>query len=102
VCTWRRSISATGVVLVAGVECLADAGYATKVKTWLLVVQDRKDRPKLVHPGWPVKVKIGVVLDDPDVIFMVLVVDREEKGFDFNVATHLLTDVCEQSPTRLW
>ena len=48
------------------------------------------------------KVKTGVVLDGPDMIFMVLVVDREEKVFDFNVATHLLTDVCEQRWTRLW
>jgi hypothetical protein len=59
-------------------------------------VPDRKDRPKLVHPGWPVKVKTGAMLDDPDAIFMVSVADREEKGSDVNVATHLLTDVCEQ------
>ena len=36
------------------------------------------------------------MLDDPDAIFMVSVADREEKGSDVNVATHLLTDVCEQ------
>jgi len=29
-----------------GVECLADAGYATKVKTRLMAVQDRKGRPE--------------------------------------------------------
>ena len=40
-----------GRALIVGVECLADAGYATKVKTWLMAVQDRKDRPKLVHLG---------------------------------------------------
>jgi len=97
-----RSISTTGVVLIAEVECLVDAGYVTKVKAWLMAVQDRKDRSKLVRPGWSVKVKIGAVLDDPDVIFMVVVVDREEESFDVNVVTHLLTDVCEQGPTRLW
>lgn len=43
------------------------------------------------------KVKTGTMVDDPDAIFMVSVADREEKGSDVNVATHLLTDVCEQN-----
>ncbi len=53
-----------GVVLIVG-GCLADAGYATKVKIRLMAVQDRKDRSKLVHPVWPVKAKARAVLDDP-------------------------------------
>ncbi|HET9254749.1 MAG TPA: NYN domain-containing protein [Pseudonocardiaceae bacterium] len=62
-----------------------------------MAVPDHKDRPKLVHPGWPVMVKTGAMLDDPDAVFMVSIADREEKCSDVNVATHLLTDVCEQN-----
>jgi hypothetical protein len=79
-----------------GVDLIEYGYYASKVKTRPLAVPDRKDRPKLVHPGWPVKVKTGAMFDDPDAIFMVSIADREEKGSDVNVATHLLTDVCEQ------
>lgn len=70
--------------------------YASKVKTRPMAVPDRKDRPKLVNPGGPVKVKTGALLDDPNALFMVSVADREEKGSDVNVATHLLIDVFEQ------
>lgn len=42
------------------------------------------------------KIKSGAMLDDHDAIFMVSIADREEKGSDVNVATHLPTDVCEQ------
>ena len=42
------------------------------------------------------KIKSGAMLDDHDAIFMVSIADREEKGSDVNVATHLLTGVCEQ------
>ena len=66
-------------LLSSGSVDLIEYGYYTsKVKTRPLAVQDRKDRPKLVHPGWPVKVKTGARLDDPDAIFMVSVADREE------------------------
>jgi len=81
---------------VGSVDLIEYGYYTSKVKTRPLAVPDRKDRPKLVHPGWPVKVKTGAMLDDPDAIFMVSIADREEKGSDVNVATHLLTDVCEQ------
>jgi NYN domain len=70
--------------------------YASKVKVRPMAIPDRKDRPKLVHPGGPVKVKTGGMLDDPNAIFMVSIADREEKGSDVNVATHLLIDVFEQ------
>lgn len=42
------------------------------------------------------KVKTGAMLDDPDAIFMVSVADRKRRVSDVNVATHRLTDVCEQ------
>lgn len=54
-------------LLASGSVDVIEYGYYTsKVKTRPLAVPDRKDRPKLVHPGWPVKVKTGAMLDDPD------------------------------------
>ncbi len=70
--------------------------YMSKVKTRPMAVPDRKNRPKLVHPGWPVKVKTGAMVDDPNATFMVSIADREEKGSDVNVATHLMIDVFER------
>ncbi len=61
--------------------------YTSKVKSRPLALPDRKNRPKLVHPDWPVKVKASRGPDDPDATFMVTVADREEKGSDVNVAT---------------
>ena len=70
--------------------------YRSMVKTRPLAVPDRKGRPLLVHPSWPVKVKTGSGTADPDATFMVSVADREEKGSDVNVATHLLLDVFDR------
>jgi hypothetical protein len=70
--------------------------YTSKVKTRPLAVSDRKKRPVLVNPAWPVMVKSGAQLDDPNATFMVSVADREEKGSDVNVATHLLLDIFDQ------
>lgn len=70
--------------------------YTSKVKTRPMAVPDRKNRPKLVNPGWPIKVKTGTMVDDPHATFMVSVADREEKGSDVNVETHLLIDILEQ------
>lgn len=68
----------------------------SKVTTRPPAVPHRKDRPKLVDPGGPVKVKAGAMPDDPHAIFMVSVAGREAKGSDVDVATHLLTDVFKQ------
>lgn len=72
--------------------------YTSKVKTRPMAVADRKKRPKLVTPDWPIKVKSGAAqVDDPNATFMVSVADREEKGSDVNVATHMLIDIYDQS-----
>lgn len=70
--------------------------YKSMVKTRPMAVPDRKRRPKLVTPDWPIKVKNGAQVEDPDATFMVSVADREEKGSDVNIATHLLIDVFHQ------
>jgi uncharacterized LabA/DUF88 family protein len=70
--------------------------YTAKVKTRPLAVPNRRKKPQLVRPTWPVKIKTGSGVEDPDATFMVSVADREEKGSDVNVATHLLLDVFQQ------
>jgi hypothetical protein len=49
--------------------------------------------PQLVHPQWPVMVQDGAGVQLPGSVFMVSYANREEKGSDVNVASHLLVDV---------
>jgi hypothetical protein len=70
--------------------------YVRQVKTAPLATGDRRGRPVIAHPAWPVMVKDGAGQDDPQAQFFVSVARREEKGSDVNVAAHLLLDVLEQ------
>jgi hypothetical protein len=67
--------------------------FVDKVKTRPLAVPNRRGRPILVHPARPVLIKTLADVQVPDALFFVSVADREEKGSDVNVATHLLLDV---------
>jgi hypothetical protein len=67
--------------------------FVDKVKTRPLATPNRKGRPILVHPSPPVLVKNLADVKIRDALFYVSVADREEKGSDVNVATHLLLDV---------
>jgi hypothetical protein len=49
--------------------------------------------PQLVRPHWPVMVQDGVGNQLPNSVFLVSYANREEKGSDVNVASHLLVDV---------
>jgi hypothetical protein len=49
-------------------------------------------KPQLVSAAHPVVVQDAAGVDVPGATFMVTVADREEKGSDVNVATHLLID----------
>lgn len=67
--------------------------YVNQVKVAPLAVKDRKGRPQLVVPDWPVKVSGPNQQHYADARFMVSIARREEKGSDVNVAAHLLLDV---------
>jgi hypothetical protein len=67
--------------------------FVDKVKTRPLATPNRKGRPILVHPAVPVLIKTLADVKVRDALFYVSVADREEKGSDVNVATHLLLDV---------
>lgn len=67
--------------------------HVAKVKVRPLAVPDRHGKPVLVNPHRPVYVKRPDDTKVTDALFYVSVADREEKGSDVNVATHLLLDV---------
>jgi hypothetical protein len=67
--------------------------YVARVKSAPLAVKAANGRPRLVSPQWPVMVQDGTGTALPDARFMVSVAQREEKGSDVNVASHLLLDV---------
>jgi hypothetical protein len=69
--------------------------YYEKTKTRPLATPDLRGRPVVKKAAVPVRVKDGRGRDVPDASFMVTVADREEKGSDVNVASHLLIDTLE-------
>ncbi len=74
---------------------LAMGNYVARTATAPLAVADRKKRPVLTRPAWPIMIQNGSGGDEPNSIFMVSVARREEKGSDVNVASHLLLDVLD-------
>lgn len=69
--------------------------YVNRVATAPLATANRRNKPVLTHPNWPLMIKDGD-FDVPDATFMASVARREEKGSDVNVASHLLLDVLDQ------
>lgn len=69
--------------------------YVTRTATAPLATADRKGRPLITRPDWPVMIRSGAGGDDPEAMFMVSIARREEKGSDVNVASHLLLDVLQ-------
>lgn len=84
------------LTLSRAVDVLALGNYVSRVTTAPLAVSDRKGRPVLTRPQWPIMVKDSAGADDASATFMASVARREEKGSDVNVASHLLLDVLEQ------
>ena len=87
-----QDIYLKALVAAGSVDHIEYGTYVARVKTAPLAVKDRAGRPKLVAPSWPVMIQ-----DDggpvTEAVFMVSYANREEKGTDVNVASHLLMDV---------
>jgi uncharacterized LabA/DUF88 family protein len=71
--------------------------YVARVKTAPLATSDTKGRPVLTKPQWPLKIQNASGQPVHNARFMVSVANREEKGSDVNVASHLLLDVLQGS-----
>lgn len=67
--------------------------YVARVKTAPLATRDPKGRPVITRSAWPVMVSDKLGEPVRDAMFMVSYANREEKGSDVNVASHLLVDV---------
>ncbi|KNX39025.1 NYN domain-containing protein [Luteipulveratus halotolerans] len=78
----------------ASVDEIALGNYVSRVATAPLATANKRKRPVLTRPAWPVMIKDGSD-DVPNATFMASVARREEKGSDVNVAAHLLIDVLQ-------
>ena len=74
--------------------------FIEKVKTRPLALRGmgKKRKPILVTAKPPVLIKDASDQPVKDAVFMVTVADREEKGSDVNLATHLLLDALQDPP----
>lgn len=72
--------------------------YVARVKQAPMATRGRGGSgvPQLVRPRWPIMVQDNTGTAFPDAVFMVSYANREEKGSDVNVASHLLVDVLTQ------
>ncbi|MGO4255159.1 hypothetical protein [Marmoricola sp. RAF53] len=90
---YLRALRAAGAV-----DQIEMGTYVSRVATLPLAVRNRRDKPVLCRPAWPMMVKDATCQNDiPDATFMASVARREEKGSDVNVASHLLIDVLDGS-----
>src|SRR3990167_7836376 len=88
-----KALRATG-----GVDHIETGRFIEKVKTRPMATANRKGKPILVTSQPPILVKDASDRRVRDAIFMVSVADREEKGSDVNIATHLLLDALQKPP----
>lgn len=83
------------------VDHIEFGNFFEKTKTRPIATADKKNRPVVWPAAYPIVVKdissgsVTTGVDVPDAAFMVTVGDREEKGSDVNVASHLLIDTLE-------
>jgi len=69
--------------------------YVNRIAHLPLATANRRNRPELVRPAWPIMIKEGE-RNLRDATFMASVARREEKESDVNVASHLLLDVLQK------
>lgn len=79
------------------VDRIAFGTFVTRAKVAPLAERDERGRPRLARARWPVQVRRPDGTDVPGALFMVSYLDREEKGTDVNLATHLLVDVLDEN-----
>lgn len=85
---YLRALTLSGTV-----DVLAMGNYVSRTSTGPLATANKKGKPILTKPSWPVMVQNAKGIPQPDSVFMASVARREEKGSDVNVASHLLIDV---------
>jgi len=79
------------------VDWIEHGRFYEKTKVRPLATAGRNGMPIITRSGGPVLVKDAAGGHVPEARFMVTVADREEKGSDVNVASHLLVDAITRS-----
>jgi hypothetical protein len=92
-----QDIYLKALVAANSVDLIEYGIYVERVKRSPLAVADAKGRPVLTRSTWPVMVQDKNASPVYDARFLVSHSDREEKGSDVNVASHLLVDVLQGS-----
>jgi hypothetical protein len=92
-----QDIYLKALIASRSVDLIEYGTYVERVKRSPLAVADAKGRPVLTTSAWPVMVQDRNASPVYDARFLVSHSDREEKGSDVNVASHLLVDVLQQS-----
>jgi len=85
---YLRALRASG-----SVDHIEFGNFVRRIKSSPLATRNHKGKPELVRSQWPVVVQDHDGAEVRDARFLVSVLNREEKGSDVNVATHLLLDV---------
>jgi hypothetical protein len=86
--TYLKALEETG-----SIDHIEYGHYVARLRYAPLAVRGPGRRPQLVTPVWPVMVIDPAGTEITDAHFLVSIVQREEKGTDVNVASHLLLDV---------
>ncbi|WP_235498185.1 NYN domain-containing protein [Frankia sp. R43] len=85
---YLRALRAGGAV-----DEITKGRYITKVVRAPLAVAGPNGQANLTRSGWPVMIQDSAGQPVRDAVFLVSVAQREEKGSDVNVASHLLLDL---------
>jgi len=92
-----QDIYLKAIVKSKSVDWIEYGTFYEKAKRRPLATVGPKDRPVIVKSADPVLVQTAYRANVPNARFMVTVADREEKGTDVNVASHLLIDTLSKS-----
>ncbi|MET9074193.1 hypothetical protein ABZX95_18875 [Streptomyces sp. NPDC004232] len=87
-----QDIYLKALVAAGSVDQIEYGKYVYRVKQAPLAIKDSRGRPQLVVPQWPIVIQNGGTPCN-SAVFMGSFANREEKGSDVNVASHLLIDV---------
>lgn len=78
------------------VDELSMGNYVSRTSIAPLATANKRGKPILTTPAWPIKIKDRQGIEQHGAIFMASAARREEKGSDVNVASHLLIDVLDR------
>lgn len=89
----EQDVYLKALLATTSVDHIEYGNYVSRVKQSVLAIRDKKGRPVVSTPDWPVMIQDSNGTKVTDARFMVSYLHNEEKGSDVNVATHLLADV---------